>query len=113
MESRSLIPGRRRAYLPHAFTDHGTIMAATVLNSPEAVKTSLFVVRAFVKMREQLAANAEILKRLAATDRTLLDHDAALRLLWQKLKPLRTPPPERRVPSSTTAPMRAGKGSPA
>jgi hypothetical protein len=86
--------GQNIKYLPHAFTEHGAIMAATVLNSPEAVKMSLFVVRAFVKMREQLAANAEILQRLAAIDRTLLGHDDALRLLWQKIQPLLTPPPD-------------------
>ena len=80
--------------LPHAFTEHGAIMAATVLNSPEAVKMSVFVVRAFVKMRELLAANAEILQRLSAIDRTLLDHDDALRLLWRKLQPLLAPPPD-------------------
>jgi hypothetical protein len=86
--------GQNIKYLPHAFTEHGAIMAATVLNSPEAVKMSLFVVRAFVKMREQLAANAGILKRLATIDRTLLDHDDALRLLWRKLQPLLAPPPD-------------------
>jgi hypothetical protein len=58
-------------------------MAATVLNSPDAVKMSLFVVRAFAEMCEQLAANAEILKRLAAFDRLLPDHDDALPLLFR------------------------------
>jgi hypothetical protein len=53
--------GQNIKYLPHAFTEHGAIMAATVLNSPEAVATSVFVVRAFMQMREQLAANAAIL----------------------------------------------------
>jgi hypothetical protein len=50
-------------------------MAATVLSSPRAVKMSLFIIRAFVKIREDLAANAAILKRLAEIDRTLLVHD--------------------------------------
>ena len=49
--------------LPYAFTEHGAIMAAMVLNSVEAVKMSVFVVRAFTQIREQLAANATILKR--------------------------------------------------
>jgi len=84
--------GRRNA--PYAFTEHGAIMAATVLNSPEAVKMSLFVVRAFVKMREHLAANTEILKRLAEIDKTLLDHDKALHSLWRQIQPLLTPPPD-------------------
>ena len=84
--------GRRK--LPYAFTEHGAIMAATVLNSPEAVAISVFVVRAFMQMREQLAANAAILKRLAEIDKTLLEHDSALRTIWTKLQPLLAPPPE-------------------
>jgi hypothetical protein len=58
--------------LPRAFTEHGAIMAATVLNSAQAVAMSVYVVRAFVRMRDQLAANTAILKRLAEIDRTLL-----------------------------------------
>ena len=79
--------------LPRAFTEHGAIMAASVLNSPQAVAMSVYVVRAFVRMREQLAANAAILKRLAEIDRTLLQHDASLRDIYQKLLPLLQPPP--------------------
>jgi hypothetical protein len=85
---------RGAAYRPWAFTEHGAIMAATVLNSPEAVAMSVFVVRAFMQMREQLAANAAILKRLAEIDKTLLEHDSALRTIWTKLQPLLAPPPE-------------------
>jgi hypothetical protein len=80
--------------MPYAFTEHGAIMAASVLNSPEAVAMSVFVVRAFVQMREQLAANAEILKRLAEIDKTLLEHDRALHAIWQQLQPLLVPPPD-------------------
>lgn len=69
-------------------------MAATVLNSPRAVRMSLYVIRAFVRMREELAANATILKRLAEIDNSLLEHDAALRTLWQRLQPLLAPPPD-------------------
>jgi hypothetical protein len=76
-----------------AFTEHGAIMAATILNSPQAVSMSIFVVRAFVKMREQLAASAETMKRLAKIDHTLLKHDQALSLIWQQIQPLLTPPP--------------------
>ncbi len=85
---------RGAAYRPTAFTEHGAIMAATVLNSPEAVAMSVFVVRAFMQMRGQLAANAAILKRLAEIDETLLEHDSALRAIWTKLQPLLAPPPE-------------------
>ena len=85
---------RGAIYRPWAFTEHGALMAATVLNSPEAVAMSVFVVRAFMQMREQLAANAAILKRLAEIDKTLLEHDSALRTIWTKLQPLLAPPPE-------------------
>jgi len=81
-------------FLPRAFTEHGAIMAATVLNSPEAVAMSVFVVRAFVLMRERLAANAEILRRLAEIDKTLLEHNGALAVIWEQLQPLLTPPPD-------------------
>ena len=86
--------GRHAKYPPYAFTEHGAIMAANVLNSPEAVAMSVYVVRAFVQMRERLAANAAILKRLAEIDKTLLEHDQTLRIVWQKLQPLLEPPPE-------------------
>jgi hypothetical protein len=95
-----LEPGRHAKYPPHVFTEHGAIMAATVLNSREAVAMSVFVVRAFMQMRGQLAANAAILKRLAEIDKTLLEHDSALRTIWTKLQPLLAPspePPRRRI----------------
>ena len=88
-----LEPGRHAKYPPYAFTEHGAIMAATVLKSPEAVAMSVFVVRAFMQMREQLLANAAILKRLAEIDKTLLQHDSALRAIWTKLQPLLALPP--------------------
>jgi hypothetical protein len=69
-------------------------MAAMVLNSPQAVTMSVYVVRAFMQMREQLEANAAILKRLAEIDKTLLEHDSGLRTIWTKLQPLLAPPPE-------------------
>jgi hypothetical protein len=84
--------GRNIKYLPYAFTEHGAIMAATVLKSPEAIKMSLFVIRAFVRMREQLTANAQILRRLAEIDHTLLQHDKELSDLWDRLQLLLSPP---------------------
>jgi ORF6N domain len=88
------LPNLKFSKQVQAFTEHGALMAATVLNSPEAVAMSVFVVRAFMQMREQLAANAAILKRLAEIDKTLLEHDSALRTIWTKLQPLLAPPPE-------------------
>ena len=89
-----------RRYLPWAFTEHGALMAANVLRSERAVQMSIFVVRAFMRLREQVAANTAILKRLAEIDKTLLEHDSALRDLYRKLLPLLQPPadpPKRRI----------------
>jgi hypothetical protein len=69
-------------------------MVATVLNSPQAVQMSVYVVRAFIQMRERIAANAEILKRLAEIDKTLLQHDKALQIIWTQLQPLLAPEPQ-------------------
>ena len=80
-------------HLPYAFTEHGAIMAANILNSSQAVAMGVFIVRAFVQQREVLAANDAILKRLAEIDKTLLQHNAALRDVYQKLLPLLQPPP--------------------
>ena len=84
---------RGKTYLPWAFTEHGCLMAANVLRSERAVCMSVYVIRAFVQMREQLTANAEILKRLAEIDKTLLEHDQSLQIIWMKLQPLLAPPP--------------------
>lgn len=91
---------RSRDFRPWAFTEHGALMAANVLRSDRAVQMSVFVVRAFVRLREQIAANTAILKRLAEIDKTLLEHDSALRDLYRKLLPLLQPPadpPKRRI----------------
>jgi len=85
--------GQHRKYPPYAFTEHGALMAANILHSPRAITMSLYIIRAFVKIREDLAANAAILKRLAEIDKTLLIHDTALREIVQKLRPLLEPPP--------------------
>ena len=98
MSSQGLRAGiakhRGKSYLPWAFTEHGAVMAANLLRSERAVRMSVYVVRAFVGMREQLAANATILKRLAEMDKTLLEHDQALKGIWTELQPLLSPPPE-------------------
>jgi hypothetical protein len=86
--------GQNIKYLPYAFTEYGALQAANILNSPRAVEMGLFVIRAFIKMREQLVTNAAILKRLAEIDKTLLQHDSALRTIWTQLQPLLAPPPE-------------------
>jgi hypothetical protein len=79
---------RGASYRPWAFTEHGALMAANILRSARAEQMSVYVVRAFVRLREEVAANAAILKRLAEIDSTLLKHDAALRDTYRKLLPL-------------------------
>lgn len=86
--------GQNIKYLPYAFTEHGAIMAATVLNSQRAVQMSVFVVRAFIKMREQLLERTGMEKRLAEIEKGLLSHDTALRDLYAKIRPLLLPPPD-------------------
>ena len=90
----TLKKGHNIKYRPYAFTEHGAIMAAHVVNSPPAVAMSVYIVRAFIQQRELLAVNETVLKRLAEIDKTLLQHNAALRDVYQKLLPLLQPPPD-------------------
>ena len=69
-------------------------MAATILNSERAVAMSVYVVRAFVNMRQEFLANATLEARLEKIEKTLLSHDTALRDVIQKLLPLLLPPPD-------------------
>jgi hypothetical protein len=80
--------GRHRKYRPRVFTEHGALMAANVLRSQQAVEMSLYLVRAFVQMRETIMANATILRRLAEIDRRLVEHDSVLREVIEQLQPL-------------------------
>mgnify|MGYP001233306207 CR=1 FL=1 len=81
-------------FRPWAFTEHGAVMAANILHSERAIHMSVFVVRTFVRLREQVAANQAVLKRLAEIDRTLLEHDSSLLDLYEKLLQLLQPPPD-------------------
>jgi hypothetical protein len=83
--------GRRVS--PSAFTEHGALMAANFLNSSKAVKMSLYIIRAFIKQRELMIQQADILKQLAEMDQKLIQHDEVLRMLWNDLQPLLEPPP--------------------
>jgi phage regulator Rha-like protein len=89
--SSSAHGGRR--YLPYAFTEHGAIMAATVLNSKRAVEMSIFVVRAFVRMRQALAMNQQIVAKLTELERRLENHDAEIEDLVEALHRLMQPLP--------------------
>jgi len=85
--------GGRRRSLPYAFTEHGAIMAASVLNSKRAVEMSIFVVRAFVRMREALASNQQILAKLNELERQVEGHDASIQELVEAIRELMEPPP--------------------
>lgn len=92
--------GRRKP--PLAFTEHGAIMAATVLNSPRAVEMSVYVVRAFVQLREMLAGNRELAKRLDELERRveakLETHDQAIAGLIHTIRELMNSPASKKRP---------------
>jgi len=84
-------------YLPIAFTEHGALMLASVLNSSLAIEASVRVVRAFVLMREQLAAHKELAGKLADLEQRVGGHDAAIQHLFEAIRQLVEPPlPENR-----------------
>jgi hypothetical protein len=87
-----------RRYLPFAFTEHGAIMAASILNSPRAIEVSVYVVRAFVQMREALVAHKEIGGRLDELERKVGTHDRAIGQILEAIRQLMQPPesPKRR-----------------
>ena len=94
-----------RRYLPNAFTEHGAIMAASVLNSERAVEMSIFVVRAFVRMREALASNQQIMSKLAELEHQVEGHDTSIQELIEAIRELMEPPPAtgRRIGFALTA----------
>lgn len=81
-----------RRHPPYAFTEHGAIMAATVLNSQKAVEMSVFVVRAFVRLREMLTANRQLAAKIGELERKLETHDTAIQELIEAIKELMVPP---------------------
>jgi hypothetical protein len=83
--------GKNIKYLPYAFTEHGAIMAANVLSSPQVVRMSVFVVRAFVKLREMLATHKELAHKLAELERKLQNHDESIRSLVVAIRQLMRP----------------------
>lgn len=97
----TLKPGRgqHRKYLPYAFTEHGAIMAATILNSPRATEVSVYVVRAFVALREMLTGNKELAAKLNELAHKVDSHDQAIAGLINAMRELMRPPePARKQP---------------
>jgi len=93
---------RFSAALPYAFTEHGALMAASVLNTPRTVEVSVFVVRAFVRLREVLATHKDLARKvdeierkvelLAGVHRKVAEHDTAIREMMAALRQLMAPP---------------------
>jgi len=100
-----------RRYLPHAFTEHGAIMAATVLNSKRAIEMSIFVVRAFVQMRQALVVNQHVISKLSEIEARLDSHDDAIQDLVEAIRELLTPLPASSRRIGFEAPARPGKSA--
>ena len=88
--------GENIKYLPYAFTEHGALMLANVMNSERAAQTSVQVVRAFVKLRQLLASNAELARKLAAMEKK---YDAQFKVVFDAIRQLMSPPakPKREI----------------
>ncbi len=88
--------------LPFAFTEHGAIQAANILNSPQAIEVGVYVVRAFVRLRQLLASNKELAQRLdeleQRIDRKLESHDQAIAGLINTLRQMMVPPEVKKRP---------------
>jgi hypothetical protein len=100
--------GQHRKYLPLAFTEHGAIMAATILNSHRATEVSVYVVRAFVRLRDILASNKEIARRLEQLEKKLGSHDQAIAGLINAIRNLMNHPEPRRRPIGFVTPKSSG-----
>ena len=100
--------GQHRKFLPTAFTEHGALMAASVLNSPQAIEISIYLVRAFIAMRRGVEANKELAARLTDLERNVekrLDgHDHAIAEIFAAIRALMTPPAPNRRPIGFVAP---------
>jgi hypothetical protein len=79
-------------FRPWAFTEHGAVMVASVLNSKRAVEVSIYVVRAFVKLREMLGTHKALAQKLAELERQVASHDRHIRSLFEAIRQLMEPP---------------------
>lgn len=80
--------------LPFAFTEHGAVMAATILNTPQAVSISIYVVRAFIQIREMLTHHKTLLKKLTDLEQRVSTHDTHIHSLFNAIRQLMLPPPK-------------------
>ena len=96
-----------RRYAPYAFTEHGAIMAATILNSPKAVEMSVFVVRAFVQLREMLTTRKELAARLEVLEMKVGSHDEAITDIINAIRQLMAAPEPNKRPIGFVIPADA------
>jgi ORF6N domain len=106
--------GENIKYGPLAYTEHGAVMAAMVLNSPRAVQMSVFVVRAFLRLRAWVAGRAELAARLTALERRVGVHDSELLEIIQTIRRMLEPPvePRRRIGFRPAAPAASPRRRP-
>lgn len=98
-----------RRYLPNAFTEHGAIMAATVLNSRRAIEMSIFVVRAFVQMRQAIVLNQHVVSKLAELEARLDGHEGEIQGLVDAIRELIEPLPANNRRIGFEAPAESAK----
>jgi len=100
MRSQSVIASKRNIrYQPYAFTEHGALMLASILKSPQAAQMSIFVVRAFIRLREYLATNKALARKLEELERKQKEHGQQLASVYSIVKQLINPheKPKKRI----------------
>lgn len=91
--------GGHSKYLPYVFTEHGVLMLANVLKSERAIEMSIKIIDVFVKLREMLLTNKDILLKLEQLERKVINHDEHIKLIFEAVKKLLNPiqPPRERI----------------
>ncbi len=99
MVSQNAIPSRKHlgGYLPYVFTEYGVLMLANVLKSETAIMVSIRLIEIFVRMREMITTNKEILLKLEQLEKKVTGHDEDLKMIFSAIKQLLHPPPKPRT----------------
>jgi hypothetical protein len=100
---------RAPLFLPYAFTEHGALMAANVLNSRQAVEMSVHVIRAFVQMRRMVAAHKELTQQLSELEGKVGKHDEQIQVIIEAIRQLMAPPPPKKRPIGFIVSEKAAK----
>jgi len=94
-QNATLKQGQNVKYLPYVFTEHGVSMLSAVLNSEQAIKVSILIIDTFVKLREMLSNQKEIMVKLEEMEKRIEGHDEGIRTLFEALRQLLSPPVKR------------------